>query len=85
LFDEISTTAGQGGQDIGAGGWALAHLAVGNLDEALGWLERGAEKASRHELDPGYWSLMNIRMNYSNDPILKRPEFVDVRNRLRGN
>ena len=67
-----------------AGGWALTHLAVGNLDEALEWLERGAEKASRQEPDAGYYSLMNLRMNYTNDSVLERPEFVDVRNRLRG-
>jgi TolB-like protein len=84
LFEEISAAA-EGGQDIGAGGWALAHLAVGDVDEALEWLERGAEKASRQEPDPGYYSLMNLRMNFTNDPLLERPEFVDVRNRLTGN
>lgn len=83
LFDEISAVA-ERGQDIGASGRALIHLAVGQTDEALEWLERGAEKADRHELDAGYFSLMNIRMNYSDDPLLDRPEFVDVRNRLRG-
>jgi TolB-like protein len=83
LFDEITALAQQG-QDIGTGGWALANLAVGNTDEALEWLEQGAEKASRHEADAGYYSLMNIKMNYTADPVLERPEFVDVRNRLRG-
>jgi TolB-like protein len=83
LFDEISAVA-ERGQDIGAGGWALAHLAIGNVNEALEWLERGADKASRHEPDAGYYSLMNIRMNYTGDPLLERPEFADVRNRLRG-
>lgn len=83
LFDEISAAA-ENGQDIGAGGWALAHLAVGNVDEALEWLERGAEKASRQEPDVGFYSLMNLKMNYTNDPLLEEPEFVDVRNRLSG-
>ncbi len=83
LFDEISAIADQG-QDIGTGGRALVHLAVGNVDEALEWLERGAEKASQHEPDAGYYSLMNIKMNYAADSVLDRPEFIDVRNRLRG-
>jgi adenylate cyclase len=83
LFDEISAIGDQG-QDIGSGGWALTHLAVGNVDEALEWLERGVDKASRHEPDAGYYSLMNVKMNYAADPVLDRPEFVDVRNRLRG-
>ncbi len=83
LFDEVSAGT-ERGQDIGAGGWAAINLAVGNTDEALEWLERGADKAGRHELDPGYFTLMNIRMNYSNDPVLEQPEFIDVRNRLQG-
>ncbi len=84
LVDEVSARS-EGGQDIGAGGWALASLAVGNVDEALEWLEEGAAKASRHEPDAGYYSLMNLKMNYAADPVLERPEFVDVRSRLRGN
>jgi tetratricopeptide (TPR) repeat protein len=83
VFDEITAIADRG-EDIGAGGWASAHLAVGHLDEALEWLQRGVEKATRHEPDTGYYSLMNIRMNATNDPVLERPEFVDVRDRLRG-
>jgi tetratricopeptide (TPR) repeat protein len=83
LSDEIMAAA-NGGQDIGVGGWALANLAVGNEGEALDWLEQGADKASRHEPDAGFYSLMNIKMNYTADPVLERAEFVDVRSRLRG-
>lgn len=83
LFDEISAAA-HGGADIGTGGRALMHLAIRDTEQALDWLERAAEKASRNEPDAGYFTLMNIKMNYAGDPILERPEFVDVRNRLRG-
>jgi tetratricopeptide (TPR) repeat protein len=83
LFDEVSAVA-DGGQDIGSGGWALIHLAVGQADEALEWLERGVDKARRHELDAGYYSLMNIKMNFAADPVLEQPEFVAVRAELTG-
>ena len=83
LFDEVSVITAEG-RDIGAGGWALTHLSVGNASEALEWLERGVQKARRHEPDVGFYALMNIRMNATNDPLLERPEFVDVRERLRG-
>ena len=72
------------GQDIGAGGHAFLHMAVGEYDEALDWLRQGAEKAERHELDAGFYQLMNLKLNYANDPVLERPEFVAVRNRLVG-
>ena len=61
-----------------------AHLAIGDTDRALQSLEQGAEKAQRHEPDPGFFALMNLRMNFAADPVLERPEFVEVRNRLRG-
>jgi TolB-like protein len=83
LFAEINDVTRRG-QDIGTGGQAVAHLAVGEYDEALDWLRRGAAKAERHEFDAGFYSLMNLKLNYTNDPVLERPEFVAVRNRLRG-
>ena len=83
LVGEIEEAV-RGGQDIGAGGQALLHLAVGQHDEALAWLRRGAEKAARHEHDAGFYSLMNLKLNYGNDPVLDRPGFVEVRNRLVG-
>ncbi len=82
IFAEISGIANE--QDIGAGGWAAVHLAVGDEQTALEWLEVGAEKALNQEPDPGFFTLMNLRMNVTGDPVLERPEFVDVRNRLRG-
>jgi tetratricopeptide (TPR) repeat protein len=82
LYDEIETIAAE--QEIGAGGWALASLAIGDHDEALKWLNIGADKASRHEIDAGMFSLMNLRLNFTADPVLELPDFVDVRNRLSG-
>jgi TolB-like protein/Flp pilus assembly protein TadD len=83
LVDEMRAQADQG-HDFGAGGWAFANLAIGDEAEALTWLRRGIEKASRHEPDAGYFMLMNIKMNFTNDPVLEQPEFVDARNGLRG-
>jgi tetratricopeptide (TPR) repeat protein len=82
LYDEIVRVAAD--QEIGAGGWALASMAVGDYAEALRWLNVGADKAVRHELDAGMFSLMNLKLNFTNDPVLERPEFVEVRSRLRG-
>jgi hypothetical protein len=83
LFAEIRSVA-EAGQDIGAGGWALASLAIGDHDEALRWLGIGADKARRHEIDAGMFSLMNIKLNVTGDPVLEQPEFVEARGRLTG-
>jgi tetratricopeptide (TPR) repeat protein len=82
LYDEIEALAAE--QEIGAGGWALASMAIGDYEEGLRWLNVGAEKAARHELDAGMFSLMNLKLNFTADPMLETPEFIDVRNRLRG-
>jgi TolB-like protein/tetratricopeptide (TPR) repeat protein len=82
LYDEIAALAAD--QDIGAGGWALASMAIGDYEEGLRWLNVGADKAARHELDAGMFSLMNLKLNFTADPMLETPEFVEVRNRLRG-
>jgi adenylate cyclase len=82
LIDEVRTAAAE--QDIGAGGRALAHMALGEHDEALKWLRAGADKAARHEIDAGMFSLMNLKQNYTADPVLERPEFVAARAQLKG-
>jgi tetratricopeptide (TPR) repeat protein len=82
LFAEIQALAAN--QDIGAGGWALAYLGIGDRARALEQLRIGAERARDKVLDPGFFSLMNIRMNYSDDPVLEQPEFVAVRAQLTG-
>jgi TolB-like protein/Flp pilus assembly protein TadD len=71
-------------QDIGTGGWSLAYLAVGDEARALQQLELTAEKARNHESDAGYLSVMNLRMNFLNDPLVTTPRFADVLARIRG-
>jgi adenylate cyclase len=71
-------------RDIGAGGHALASMAVQDYDAALRWLRAAADKAERHEIDTGMFSLMNLKMNVTADPVLGRPDFVEARRRLAG-
>lgn len=83
LFDAMQRAEQQGGRP-GAGGWAMANLAIGDNERALEWLEIAAEKTAKHEPDEGFFNLINLKMNVTNDPVLEQPEFVDVRNRIRG-
>jgi TolB-like protein/Flp pilus assembly protein TadD len=82
LFTEIQAVAAN--QDIGAGGWALAYLGIGDQARALEQLRLGAERARDKMLDQGFFSLMNIRMNHTEDPVLEQPEFAAVRAQLTG-
>jgi TolB-like protein len=82
VFAEIQEIAAN--QDIGAGGWATAYLAIGDQAKALEQLRLGAERARDKVLDPGFFQLMNLRMNVTNDPVLEQPEFVAVRAELTG-
>jgi tetratricopeptide (TPR) repeat protein len=70
--------------DVGAGTWAMAYLAIGNEAEALRQLEIAAEKVRNHEPDQGYLQLMNLRMNFLADPRLAEPRFATVLSRIRG-
>lgn len=83
LFEEVQAAAAAG-EPVGAGTWAMAYLAVGDIEQTLIWLEVGAAMAAKHEPDPGFYHLMNLKMNVTNDPVLKQPEFVDVLDRIRG-
>jgi tetratricopeptide (TPR) repeat protein len=69
---------------LGAGTWATMSLALGDNDKALEWLEIAAEKARNHEIDAGFWTVMNLKMNFLNDPLLNEPRFADVLGRIRG-
>jgi hypothetical protein len=82
LFAEIEAIAAD--QDIGAGGWAMAYLAIGDQAKALEQLKLGAERARNKVLDPGFFQLMNLRMNVTNDAVLEQPEFVAVLAELTG-
>jgi len=58
---------------------ATGHLSVGNTDEALRLLRELAES----ELPlPGSVLTVILKRNLYNDPVLERPEFVEVRGRL---
>jgi Flp pilus assembly protein TadD len=70
--------------DGGVGAGAMIALARGDEDEALRWLEAGAEKARDHEPDPGIVQLMNLKMNFLADPRLEEPRFADALSRIRG-
>jgi TolB-like protein/Tfp pilus assembly protein PilF len=67
-----------------AGHWALAHLAVGDVDAARAALETVIEKIAIEEPDAGYLSLRLIRANIYADPVLDEPDFAALRQQLRG-
>lgn len=72
------------GTRFGAGGWAMAALAVGDETRALEWLERAAGKAAAHDLDEGFFNLMALRANVTNDDVLRQRRFADVLDRIKG-
>jgi hypothetical protein len=72
------------GTRFGTGGWALAHLAVGQEQRALEQLAAAAAKAAAHELDEGFFSLMALRANVTNDNVLRQPRFADLLARITG-
>ena len=82
LFDTITARAGE--QQIGLGGWIMAHAAIGDYDRALELLKQAAEKVANSEVDEGFFNLMNFKMNIMHDPVLEEPEFIAVRNLIVG-
>ncbi len=78
----VGTEAGEmaaGGGRIGPAQWALVHLAAGNIDQALDWLNTAAE----NRLPVGGFFITALKKaNLFSDPILDQPEFVEVRSRL---
>jgi TolB-like protein len=64
---------------VGPGDWAIAALSTGDTDVALQWLEHAA---GRRTLGADAGALALISLNLWSDPVLDRPEFVEVRNRL---
>ena len=67
-----------------AGHWALAHLAVGDLEAARRSLEVVIDKIAKQEPDAGYLTLRLIRANIYSDPVLDEPGFAALREQLRG-
>lgn len=85
--DRIISEIGQAqdGIEIGSGGWAMVYLALGDTSSAIEQLEVAASKIENHEIDEGFFNLMNLRMNVTSDTILEEGSFVELRTRLRGN
>jgi hypothetical protein len=83
LFAEMERREA-GGTRFGAGGWAMANLAIGEQRRALEWLETAARKAADHELDEGFFNLMALRANVTNDDVLRQRELAAVLARISG-
>jgi tetratricopeptide (TPR) repeat protein len=73
------------GVELGAGGRTVIALALGDRARAIEQLEAAIAKIENHEIDEGYFNLMNVRMNVTADPVLEEPPFVELRKKLRGN
>lgn len=71
--------------EIGTGGWTMLYLVRGDRAGAAEQLEAAIAKIENYEIDEGFWNLMNVRMNVTADPVLEEPQFVGLRDRLRGN
>ncbi len=69
---------------LGAGTRAMMSIAIGDNEKALEWLGVAAEKVRNHEIDEGFYALMNLRMNFTNDPLLKEPRFAEALSKIRG-
>jgi len=83
LFAEMERREAAGTR-FGVGGWAMASLAIGDEARALEWLEAAARKAASHEIDEGFFNLMALRSNVTNDNVLRQGSFVDVLTRIKG-
>jgi TolB-like protein/DNA-binding winged helix-turn-helix (wHTH) protein/Tfp pilus assembly protein PilF len=82
LFDLLASRAQD--QRLQSGNWALAYLAIGDFAAARNALETVIDKIAKEEPDGGYLSLRLIRANIYSDPVLEQPEFVALRQQLRG-
>ena len=80
LFADISAIAET--EEIGAGAWATAYLAIGEYERSLEWLRVAVDKVRNHEPDQGFYNLMHLKTNISSHPVLERSEFVEVRRGL---
>jgi adenylate cyclase len=82
LYSEFERRIGD--HDPGAGIWAMTYLAIGDEERAEQSIRTAIDRAGRHEIDQGFWPLMNIKMNATADPLLETPRFVELRERIRG-
>jgi len=80
LFEQLQEISAS--RSVGAGSWVLAHLGVGDTDEALDWLRLGVERIENQEPDEGYFHLMMVKTNAWSDPTLDTPPFRELRDRM---
>ncbi len=78
LFNELELLAASGSY-VSPTDWALGHLAIGQDQEALDWLQTIAANKEENRPSP---ELTFLRVNAFSDPILDQPGFVAVRERL---
>ncbi len=83
LFAEMERLEASGTR-FGVGGWAMAALASGDRERALALLDEAADKAASHELDEGFFNLMALRANVTNDDVLLEREFAAALSRIKG-
>jgi len=38
----------------------------------------------RHEVEPNCYTVLNLKMNFLNDPLLREPQFAQVLGRIKG-
>jgi hypothetical protein len=58
--------------------WIYHHLGIGDTDGAYGWAERVASRPLPPWAQAELWFVLNV----TRDPVLERPEFVALRQRL---
>jgi tetratricopeptide (TPR) repeat protein len=66
----------------GPGAFAVLYLAQRNRERVREWLEVAATNVELGETDPSYFTLMNLKNNLYNVPMLEEPEFIELRQRL---
>jgi TolB-like protein/Tfp pilus assembly protein PilF len=64
---------------VSASNWAIAYLAKNDLVRALEWLQRIDEDRKPEDSIPAF----GIAINQLQNPILERPEFLEIRNKIR--
>jgi len=82
VFARLEAVAADG-QIVGHGAWAVAHLALGNSEEVLEWLQRAIDDRNRGLTIGGYPPFMRLIWNYFRDPLLDERRFQELRNELR--
>lgn len=78
-FDRLLRALGDDRQlDLNPVEWMLAYLGIGKVEEALDW----AARAASSPLPPGPVPQLELMLNAFEDPVLERPEFLELRRKL---